>query len=213
MPRGTRYGDDLVLSIHRFSLFTRLLAPFVLVVTIAFAVEAWLVIRVGKDALDAFVVENLSARARDRFESVDQFLTDRAREVKSWCRLSVMDDVLVQDRVLNIENFLLEQRRERPQLYATLSVLDRSETVIASTDLSGIGRSLPVAKLTPHVEPDGETRWSAVPADPPADPAIVRIAQPINSRLSTEPIGWIVASQVLARIGDWRELKNGRQLA
>ena len=31
--------------------------------------------------------------------------------------------------------------------------------------------------------------------------------------MSIPGIGWIVASQLLARIGDWRELKNIRQLA
>jgi len=31
--------------------------------------------------------------------------------------------------------------------------------------------------------------------------------------LSVSGIGWIVASQLLARIGDWRELRNVRQLA
>ena len=31
--------------------------------------------------------------------------------------------------------------------------------------------------------------------------------------MSISGIGWIVASQLLARIGDWRELKNIRELA
>jgi len=183
-----------VFSIHRLSLFTRLLAPFVLVVAIAFAVEAWLVIRVGKDAIDAFVVDNLDARARDRFDAVQQFLDDRARELKSWCDLSVMDDVLVQDRVLSIENFVRQRRQERPELYATLAVLDRSEHVVASTEIARIGASMRVAAMAPDLEPGGETRWSALPADPSANSTVVHIAQPIRSRLSTEPIGWLVAS-------------------
>lgn len=181
-------------SIHRLSLFTRLLAPFVLVVTIAFAVEAWLVIRVGERAIDVLVMENLSARARDRFAMVDQFFADRTRELKSWCALSLMDDVLVQDRVLSIENFLLERRRERPHLYSSLTVLDRSETVIASTELSSLGSSLRIAGLTPYVAPGGETRWSALPSAASAGPPVMRVAEPISSRLSPEPIGWLVAS-------------------
>lgn len=38
------------------------------------------------------------------------------------------------------------------------------------------------------------------------------LAQCIKYRMSVCGIGWIVASQALARIGDWRELKNVRQL-
>jgi len=39
------------------------------------------------------------------------------------------------------------------------------------------------------------------------------LAQSIAYMRSVCGIGWIVASQLLARIGDWRELKNVRQLA
>ena len=39
------------------------------------------------------------------------------------------------------------------------------------------------------------------------------LAQCIKYRMSVCGIGWIVASQLLARIGNWRELKNVRQLA
>ena len=183
-----------MLLVHRLSLFTRLLAAFTFVVAIVFAVEAWLVIRVGEVALDRLVVENLSARTRERFETVSEFLGDRDRDMRSWSGLSIMDDVLVQDRVLNIENFLLERQREQADLYASLAVLDRSETVIASSDLGGIGKAMPVGDVAPHVEPDGQTRWGDLPVEGSAGPAVVRIAQPIISRLSTEPIGWLVAS-------------------
>lgn len=38
------------------------------------------------------------------------------------------------------------------------------------------------------------------------------LSQCIEHVMSVSGIGWIVASQLLARIGDWRELKNVRQL-
>jgi transposase len=38
------------------------------------------------------------------------------------------------------------------------------------------------------------------------------LSQCITYLLTIPGIGWIVASQLLARIGDWRELKNIRQL-
>ena len=38
------------------------------------------------------------------------------------------------------------------------------------------------------------------------------LSQCINYVMTVSGIGWIVASQLLARIGDWRELKNIRQL-
>jgi transposase len=39
------------------------------------------------------------------------------------------------------------------------------------------------------------------------------LSQCIKYLMTVSGIGWIVASQLLARIGDWRELKNIRQLA
>ena len=39
------------------------------------------------------------------------------------------------------------------------------------------------------------------------------LSQCIEYVMSVSGIGWIVASQLLARIGDWRELRNVRQLA
>ena len=39
------------------------------------------------------------------------------------------------------------------------------------------------------------------------------LSQCIEYVMTVSGIGWIVASQLLARIGDWRELKNVRQLA
>jgi transposase len=39
------------------------------------------------------------------------------------------------------------------------------------------------------------------------------LSQCIKYMMTVSGIGWIVASQLLARIGDWRELKNGRHLA
>src|SRR5207245_3687026 len=38
------------------------------------------------------------------------------------------------------------------------------------------------------------------------------LSQCIKYMMSVSGIGWIVASQLLARIGDWRELRNIRQL-
>ena len=39
------------------------------------------------------------------------------------------------------------------------------------------------------------------------------LSQCIKYLISIPGIGWIVASQLMARIGDWREIKNIRQLA
>lgn len=39
------------------------------------------------------------------------------------------------------------------------------------------------------------------------------LSQCIKYVMTVSGLGWIVASQLLARMGDWRELKNGRQLA
>ncbi len=94
---------------------------------------------------------------------------------------------------LSVENFLLERARGQSDQYDSLAVLDRSGEVIAASEVGDIGKTVSIADLTPHVESDGRTHWGDLFADNAASRGVLNIAHPIVSRLSTEPIGWLVA--------------------
>ena len=130
------------------SLFLRLFVTFLAVVTVAFATEAWLAIRAGRGVIEGLVIESLSGRALQRLEEVDRYLRDRTGEIASWSGLGVMDDILIRDRFLNIEHFILEEQRRRPQHYRSLSVLDRSGGIIAASEVHEIGQMIRIDSLS-----------------------------------------------------------------
>jgi PAS domain S-box-containing protein len=183
-----------MLSAKRFGLFKRMFVAYVLLVALAFGIEAWIVIVVAERTLREFVTEDLSERAGHRFEELETFVDDRAFEVRSWSELGSLDDDVTHGRVSAIQGFVIEQQRERSRQFAELTVLDRSETVIASTDRSALGASRPIVDLAPLTERDRKTRWSAVPADASEPSSVLRIAHPIRTPSGTAPDGWLVAS-------------------
>lgn len=176
------------------SLFTKLLLTFLLVMVIAFAVESGLAILAGEGAIENLVQENLTGQAQDVLEEVNRYLADRGREVKSWSTLSIMDDVLVDDRTLTIENLLLELQREEPRHYATLTVTSSSNRVIASSSLQRIGQALPVGAKALAQVPGTEFWTSEPPHDVEGAPAYFVVRHPIKSPLvAGSPVGWLFA--------------------
>ncbi len=176
------------------SLFFKLFAAFFLVVAVAFAVETWQAILAGRGAIETLVTESLTGQAEDVLDDVNRYLEDRCREVKSWAGLSIMDEVLVQDRFLNIENLLLELQRGRPRQYGALAVLDRSGTVIAATDVDRIGGHGPLDEAALHAHPGTGVSMGGFPAAGAAAARQFMIAAPVVSRLHSDPIGWLVAT-------------------
>lgn len=174
-------------------LFLELFAAVCIVVAVAFAVNAWLTILAGRGQLLQLVEENLSFRARSVLEEVERHLSLCADEIRVWSTIDTLEDVLIQDRSMRIENLVLELKRERGILFEEITVLDRGENVVASTDLPSIGQRVPLDSL-PLIEPPyGALRFGDFPnIDTVPNEGLVMV-HPIISRLSTEPIGWIVA--------------------
>ena len=174
-------------------LFLRLFAIIVLVVASSFAVQGWIVILVGQDAIKRMVVESLVTSAQDVLEEVDGYLADRCGEVRSWSGLGTMDEILVHDRFLNIENLLLELQRESRGNYRALTVLDHSGTVVAASDVNRVGQRVPLGALPARQVPGTLARMSDYPAPGDEARAEVLLVHPIISRLNPEPIGWLLA--------------------
>lgn len=175
------------------SLFVRLFASFVMVVAAAFGLEAWLVIRTGRSAIRSLVEDNLDALARTTQSGILGYLQERGREVASWSRLGVMDDILVHDRILSIENLLLELRRSAPDDYASLTVTDQSGEVVAATNMRQVGQRIDVERLAPRPLADrGMRSGDFGRMDEPERRTFV-LAHEITSLLRSEPIGWLIA--------------------
>lgn len=174
------------------SLFAKLVLAFVAATALAFLLNVWLTVRTGRGALERLVEESLDARAEAVLLHVNEYLSLLADEVGFWATLEVLDDILIEDHALRIENLLLNLKREHAPDYLLLSVVDREEEVVASTDPSRIGSILAVGELTQGWDLNHSV--TIVPGAEPDDMPQLFIARPIQSRLATEPIGILVAA-------------------
>lgn len=183
-------------------LFLELALAISAVVAIAFAFNAWISITAGRGQLVELVENDLELRARTVLQQIERHLDRCADELSYWARLETFDDVLIEDRGMRVENLLISLQRENEELFEELSVIDRAETVIASTDFITIGENRPLASLGLLPESRGGLLMNDFPnfRDPPKRPLLM--VQPIVSRLDPEPIGWILA-QV-----SWRPIEN-----
>jgi len=179
-------------GLHSKGLFFQLSAAFFAVVAVAFAANAWLAIEAGRDPLMRLVEDNLSLGAHSVLEDVDRHLSRCARQLRSWSRLSILDDVLIDDRSMRIENLVLELERDHPEDFQGFTVLDRDERVVASTDVGRIGGTLPLGELDLRPEPEGSLWFGRYPVNGEGE-AVFVLAHPIVSRLHTDSIGWFVA--------------------
>lgn len=175
------------------SLFVKLFTTFVVIVVIAIAAAAWQAIRVGRETIQAMVVEDLAARAEVLNHDVEHYFSDRIKEVEDWAGLAVMDDLLIADRSLRIQNFLIGARLRNPGRFASLAVIDGDEVVVASTQLSEIGRSIPLSGFRATDDHGRAILVGTLRMASEDTVASVPLAVPIRSRLRTDAIGWLVA--------------------
>jgi two-component system CheB/CheR fusion protein len=181
-----------VASLFPRSLFLRLFVTFLAVVAVVFVVEAVLAIRAGRGVIERLVTESLNGRALQRLEEVDRYVGDRCEEVASWSGLAIMDDILIRDRFLNIEHFILDEQRRRPHHYVALAVLDRSGGIVAASRVHDVGRQVEITSLDLRPIAGGRIQIGPFPA-PGVKHEGLLILQPIVSRLSADPIGWLMA--------------------
>ena len=162
------------------------------VVAIAFAVNAWMTIAAGRGQLLGLVRHDLDLRAHTALQQIEGHLDRSADELDYWSRLESFDDILIHDRAMRIENLLIALQRENEELFKELSVIDRDNIVVASTEFITIGDRLPLESLNLLPESRGGLRVSDFPNhDSPSKQTLVMV-HPIISRLDIEPIGWIV---------------------
>jgi len=174
-------------------LFLELTSAICAVVAIAFAVNAYMTIVAGRGPLLELIGDDLDLRARAVLQQIERHLDRCADELSYWSRLETFDDILIDDRAMHVENLLISLQRENEELFEKLTVIDRDEVVIASTEFITIGEHQPLASLDLLPEARGQLLMSDFPKlDSSAQQKLVMV-HPIISRLDTEPIGWIVA--------------------
>lgn len=174
-------------------LFLELTSAICAVVAIAFAVNAWMTIVAGRGPLLELIGDDLDLRARAILQQIERHLDRCADELSYWSRLETFDDILIDDRGMHIENLLISLQRENEELFEKLSVIDRGEIVIASTEFIAIGEHQPLASLDLSAEARGQLLMSDFPKLGSSAQQKLVMVHPIVSRLDTEPIGWIVA--------------------
>ena len=174
------------------SLFLRLFVTFFTVVAVAFAVEAYLAIRAGRGIIERLVTESLNGQALQRLEEVDRYLGDRCGEIASWSELGVMDDILIRDRFLNLEHLILDEQRRRAHHYRSLAVLDRSGVIVAASQVDEVGREIAIDTRALRPVAGSQVRLGPFPARGALGEGLL-VMHPIVSRLSADPIGWLMA--------------------
>src|SRR5919198_6682515 len=161
---------------------------------LAGALAGWL----GHRALERQVRAELQGDARNTVERIQRLLSERAHDLTFWSSLETFDDILTQDQDLRIENLLLRLRANDSTVYQELTVVSSDGRVVASTNFKRMGTVVPLDRTGVGLE-----GGALLKLDPPIAPRhspTVRLLHPIVSRLSPDPIGWLLA-QV-----DWRAI-------
>jgi signal transduction histidine kinase/CheY-like chemotaxis protein/HPt (histidine-containing phosphotransfer) domain-containing protein len=169
-----------------------LATPLLAVLVVSFAVAAILSISAGRRTLRSRVGEDLQTSALAVQTEIDRFLSDRSGDLQLSAGLETMDDVLIRDRDLRVQNLLMRLSRAFPTHYRELVVIASDSVVVSSTNLSRIGRRFDLSKLGMFESGDGEWRSRGVVTPPGAAGPVIVLAEPIVSRLSVGPAGWMV---------------------
>ena len=186
----------------RHSAFFRLQFAFVSVIVVAASVAAMVAIVAEKTVVEDRVRADLQVRAETALHDVHHYLEDRAFELRSWSSMPTFDEILVGDRSLRVQNALLALGRRHANHYRALAALDRDGQVVAHagewSDPSETGRARPIETSTDRVA------WTRTDRTEGASGAVgsLFVSVPIESRLTADPIGWLVAEI------DWRRIEG-----
>jgi signal transduction histidine kinase/DNA-binding response OmpR family regulator/HPt (histidine-containing phosphotransfer) domain-containing protein len=174
------------------SLAIRLAVSLAAVLLLSFGVVAWISLSAGRRTLERGVTEGLLATSRLVLNDVHRLLNTRAGDMRFSSGLETMDEVLIADRNLKIENLLIKLQRNYPGTYLEIAVLDTDSKVVASTDLGRIGQRLAFWTLGVRPAGDGGLLWAGpLPLDD--ERRALLLVNPIVSRLTDRPVGWLVA--------------------
>lgn len=86
----------------------------------------------SRDALRDFVEAELTLVTRDALNGLEQQFSEALVDLKSWSKLRVMQDVLIEDEENEIDDELANILEQYP-FYAKLLVVNKNGTVIATT--------------------------------------------------------------------------------
>jgi PAS domain S-box-containing protein len=180
--------------IHDFrrSLVLQLAWPLAATLLASFAVATGVSIVVGRRAIMGQMTDSLRSEGLVVLSEVQHFLDQRLVEVELWSADSALDDVLIDDRDLRVQNHLLRLQRAFPSHYLELNVLERSGSVLASTQRGRIGLPLDLTPFDLQPIDRSAARASRVVVLPNGDAALVFV-HPIRSRLRSDAIGTFVA--------------------
>jgi two-component system, NtrC family, sensor histidine kinase HydH len=117
-----------------------LLLAFLLVGVTPALVLAVLAFNRASHALQVEIEQGLAAQAEALASAVDKLMHERLQNAATWSRLEVMQDLQVADVDKRLSAFLQRLQRGYGGMYRELSVVDRQDRVVASSEAGRIGQ-------------------------------------------------------------------------
>ena len=177
----------------RRSLVLQLALPLTATLLASFTVATAISVLVGRRAINDQMTDSLRSEGLVVLSQVRTYLNQRLAEIELWAGDAAMDDVLIDDRDLRVQNYLLRLQRAFPNHYGELSVITASDTVLASTQQARIGFPLDLRVFDLQPVDRSTARWGGVVTRAGGERALV-IVHPIKSRLRSDTIGTLVAA-------------------
>lgn len=120
---------------------------------------------------------------------VERVLFERVQNVHSWSQLAIMQDLLIGDIDKRLSVFLDETRQSYGKQYLSLDVINLHGEVVASSQPASIGKSQPLPVSWYQFQVNGQTLQMF-----PLQGNVIKIAAPILSDTTMQPIGQLIAS-------------------
>lgn len=170
----------------KLTLQSRLLASFLTLTVLSFAIVASAAFYVGKTYLEYKIGNHLLNTARGTMDKLDRYFSERKSDVTTWASLNIMDDIITDDQDLKITTFLQIVKKNYTG-YLDLYCFDAQGKVVASTNLEQVGKLLETLEEG-SVPLDQQIQFLRNQGD-----FLVSISHPIRSTLDQSEIGFLVA--------------------
>ena len=155
---------------------------------------------------------NFQRRAADTMTTVDRHLAETQSQLRIWSGLAMMQGVATKDKDGQLAFFLYAAGEQYPA-FSSLSTLDASGVVVASSRLDYAGRSFADAPYFSKAAAGGETVVDAAPDEGGGEP-VLRFALPIHAREdSSKTIGVLLAAWKISELDRLTQTESAQKPA
>ena len=127
------------MSRKAYSISRILLIAFLIAALVPAALLMWMAFTAAGEALGTEIGHDLQVRASATTAEIDRMMFERLQNVSSWSKLEIMQELRVGDVDKRLSRFLAESKASYGGVYAELSVVDREQVIVASSEPARIG--------------------------------------------------------------------------